>query len=120
MTATDQHVGTDADPYYAGDSLELTFDVDQPDGTAKDLTGATVSWAVASRPGDTPALDDGDAGVTLTISDAANGEVTVTVDAGATSDLSGLYYHELEVEDASGAVDTVARGEFTVTPDVIA
>lgn len=119
MTSTAQDIGGDADPYFAGDSLEITIDVDEPDGSVKDLTGASVAWGVARDPGDGTVLTGATTGVSVSITDAANGEVTVTVDAGVTDDLAGAYVHELEVTDVASDQDTVMRGAFKVDRDIV-
>lgn len=108
MTSDNQNVGV-----YAGDSFELIIDVTE-DGSAKDLSGASVEWALAERPGTAELLDQSDSGVDASITDAGNGEVTVTVDAGTTDDLVGTLNHELRVTDSSGRKSVVTRGTVTI------
>lgn len=118
MTKLEQNVGGSDDPYFAGDSLEITITVDDADGNDKDLSGASVSWALAEKPGGAAVLDGSSTGVTVSVTNAATGEVTVTIAGGTTDDLVGSYYHELEVTDSAGDVDTVARGRFDVERDI--
>lgn len=111
MTAENQTIEV-----YEDDAFRRTFDVTEG-GSTKNLTGATAEWSVAREAGGTAVLDETDAGVDVTITDAGNGEVTLTVDPGTTTGLSGDYIHELEVTDSSGNSVTVSRGRFTVTTD---
>lgn len=118
MTKLNQDVGGPNDPYYAGDSLEITISVDDANGNNKDLSGASVSWVVAEKPGGSAVIDGSTTDVSVSVTDAAAGEVTVTVGNGVTDDLVGSYYHELEVTDSAGDVDTVMRGRFDVERDI--
>lgn len=118
MTATGQDIGTDADPYYAGDTLIVHFSVTDRNGDPKDLTGASVEWAAARSRGDAPVLSDADTGVSLTIDDASGGVVRLEVDRGVTDDLHGPYHYELEVTDSTGSEDTVTSGKLKVTRDI--
>jgi len=116
MVRTQQDIGT-ADPYHEGDALELIVDVDEA-GDDKDLAQATVSWTLAHRPGATPTLSDSDSGVTATVTDAAAGEVTVTIDSGVTDGLAGRYQHELRVTDRNGDTAVVAEGRVRIADRV--
>jgi hypothetical protein len=116
MAKTQQDIGT-TDPYHEGDSLELIVDVDE-DGSDKDLTQASVSWTVAHRLGASPTLSDSDSGVSASVTDAAAGEVTVTIDSGVTDGLAGRYQHELRVTDLNGDTAVVAEGRFRIAERV--
>lgn len=122
MTDTAQDIGNDPeDPYYAGNSLEINESITDENGNALDLSNATVEWGVARRPGDSVVIGDGDAEVTLSIdTPASDGDVTVTVEPGHTSDMDGTYKHEFKVTKDDGTEDTVTRGDFEVTPTIIA
>lgn len=118
MTETGQDIGTDDDPYHAGDTLVVHFSVTDRNGDPKNLTGSSASWAAARSRGDEPVLSDGDAGVALTISDAEGGVVRLEVDRGITDDLHGPYEYDLQVVDSTGSGDTVTVGKLTVTRDI--
>ena len=121
MTDTAQDIGTDpTDPYIAGDTLRITETITEPDGSPKNLTGATVEWAVARYATESPVLDASDADVTLDVTDAAAGIVTVAVAADVTADMNGEYIHEFRVTDQAGDQDTVTRGTLDVTTGVVA
>jgi hypothetical protein len=97
----------------AGDDFERVFTVTEG-GSAKDLTGATPRWVAARSSGGTAIISSDDSDVSASVTAAASGEVTLTVDDTATVDLSGDYVHELEIESAPGEVVTVSRGVLSV------
>lgn len=117
MAITGQDIGDNDDRYYAGDSLDMVVDVTE-DGSAKDLTGASVEWAMSANPGSTEELSDSDTGVTASVTDAANGEVTVTIAEGTTNGLERSWYHEVRITDSSGDKAVVTRGTFTIASRV--
>lgn len=112
MTIDNQDVGV-----YSGDSFEVIIDVTE-DGSARDLSGSSVEWAISDKPGSAEVLDQSDTGVDASITDAGNGEVTITVDEGVTDDLRKSYSHELRVTDSSGRKSVVTRGLLTILPRV--
>lgn len=119
MTKTEQNVGGPEDPYFAGDSITLEVTVEKADGSIIDLSGASISWALADHSGADPLLDDTDSTVTINITDAANGELEVVIDSGATDPYNGKKYHELEVESESGDKTTVLTGAFIIRQDTV-
>jgi hypothetical protein len=59
------------------------------------------------------------ANVICTISDPANGEITMTLSASNTSNLkAGAYLFDLQTTDPVGAVTRVLEGTITVLPEV--
>lgn len=99
----------------AGENITRTFEIDE-DGSDKDLSGASVEWYLLA----TPARDDADAvidhdttGVDLSITDAAAGELTLTVEQGVTDDLGGQYWQRLVVDDSGTGLQTWG-GPFTI------
>ncbi|UBF23027.1 phage BppU N-terminal domain [Haloarcula virus HCTV-16] len=119
VTKTNQKVGGKDDPYYAGDSLTIEVTVETPNGGAFDLTGGTISWALADHSGAEADLTDEDSGVTTGIVNASEGRLEVVIDSGATDDLAGKKYHELEVEAADGDKTTVLTGPFIIREDTV-
>lgn len=95
----------------AGDDVERVFNVTEG-GSAKPLGGTTPAWGMAREQGGTSVLDDGDAGVGVSITDAAAGEVTLTLSPSATDSLVGDYFHELDIDDV-----TVSQGVLSVEPE---
>lgn len=59
------------------------------------------------------------ANITCTVSNAANGEITMSMSAGETSNVkAGRYLFDLETVDTGGVVTRVLEGIITVTPEV--
>ena len=113
MTATGQNVVT-----RSGDSRRLQFTVTDAAGAAVDLTGATITWALATKLGGTTLLTK-TIGAGITVNGASAGQFYVAVDPADTASLAGTYYHEAEVVDALANKATVAVGTLTVIQDQI-
>lgn len=110
MVATNQDIGGSEEPYYEGDSLEVTFDILADDGSSKDLSDASAEWVLQSSSG--TILSSADAGVSIDVVQS-NSTVVLTLDSGATDDLSGTYDHYLRIQDGNSQV-TVTTGNFTI------
>jgi hypothetical protein len=97
-----------------GDDLDLVIVVRASDNcTLADLTGSTALWVLADSPGCTPRLS-----ITGTLTDAENGEVTVTLAPDDTADLScGTYHHELQMRDGLNKTTTVMTGKARLVAD---
>jgi len=113
MVATNQDIGGSDEPYYEGDTLEITVTVTE-EGSAKPIDGATIEWALAKDAGGTETLTEGDTGVTTAITDAANGKLEVVIDEGVTDGLSGIYEHEVRLTDSTGDKSVVTKGSFSI------
>jgi len=94
----------DIEEWLSGDDRALVFQVVNADGVGVDISNATVQWRLFERPyHDTAAeavLSGDDAGVELVTDDrvdSEDGEWEVRVDADATSDLWGKYWHRPRV-----------------------
>ena len=83
-------------------------------GSAKDISGATVSLVVARELGDDSVATEATSGVTVAVTDGAAGEVTMTWTDTATSALAGDYEYILYVEDGTGNKVPVALGSLVV------
>jgi len=116
------------DTIYAGNRRVLTFtieDQDAGDGSAKDITGFTVKFALARTDANgepitsSPLIDLSSSGSQVVITDAANGVVQVTLGGSDTDSIvPGDYYFELEVFDSSSNSTVVAVGTMTIEPNV--
>lgn len=59
------------------------------------------------------------ANITCTITNAAQGEITMSLDANTTSSIkAGRYLFDLETVDSLGTVSRVLEGIITVTPGI--
>lgn len=114
MAETDQNVGLDGRPVFAGDSLMIDFAV-ETGGTAAGVSAA--EWGlferapVAGTVGQTALLAktlvDG-----ITVADGTEGNVVVSVSVpeGETTTFPGLHYQELRLT-VSGDTFRVAQGQ---------
>lgn len=101
----------------SGDSKTITVNVVDAAGTAVDVSTATaVRYAIAtSAAAVTPSVSKTlGAGITV-----AGSVVTVTLAAADTALLAGVYYHELEITDASAHVFTALSGHVTIERDLL-
>jgi hypothetical protein len=115
MTQQDQDIGNEK-PYHEGDDLEIDVSVTE-DGSAKDITGAEITWVLAESQGGAAKIEKSTSGGGVTITDAANGKFTITVEGSDTKDLAGHHYHEAEVTDNVGQTSTVLTGTFQIQQD---
>jgi len=90
-------------------AYDLTFTTG--DGTAQDITGATITFTVKRT------LSDVDAVVTktATITDATAGKATITL-APTDTDLDlGEYYYDIWLESSSIPALPIQRGKLVIT-----
>jgi hypothetical protein len=103
---------------WAGDDVTLSATATDSAGAAVNLTGSTLSWTLSD--GNvarvTKTTSDG-----ITVTSAANGTFTVSLDTADTSDLeAGTYRHRATVTDASSNITTVLDGRARVLRDTAA
>jgi hypothetical protein len=97
----------------SGDDVDLVVTVRNSDDSAVvSLVGASALWVLSDEAGCTPRLSK-----TGTLTDAANGLVTVSLTADDTGDLDGVYYHEMQITDGVGKISTVLTGRAWITAD---
>lgn len=105
---------------YSGDSVSIAVTVtDSSTGAAVNLTGATMTWALADTAGATARLTKTSADGDITVGGASSNVATVTLTAADTAGLAGVYVHELQVVDGDGKTYTVYQGTLRITPDVV-
>lgn len=101
--------------FTSGDDVELQFTV-TADGTSSGAATTIVSarWSLAKEVGATAllSLDSDVSGIALSGSSTEIATVTLTTTQSALAD--GAYYHELEITDDNGDIQTVAQGTITV------
>ena len=100
---------------HAGDTK--TIDIAFTDGgTPVIITGASIAFAVAWRPGG-PAILTKTVGAGIVITNAAGGLARVTLSPADTATLrGGYYYYEAECVEAGGTEWTGAYGTLTILP----
>lgn len=101
---------------FAGDDFILEFTVTDEDGTALNITGASISWVVWD--GSTAVLTKTTASG-ISITDAAAGEFRVTLAPADTYTLEPkAYAHGANVSIEAGAYMTVATGTMILSKRV--
>lgn len=106
---------------FAGNRRLFRFPVKDEDDQPLDLNGYSAEWSLCAYDGDKPKkpaalkLTSGGGAITIT---PATGEVLVEIPEGATVDLEGLYYSELEIFDAQSNSCVVAIGDVLIRPNV--
>lgn len=94
---------------YQGDVFTLSLDFDV------DLTGYTLEAQIRHDPDDTTPAET----LTVTVTDAANGLVQLSLTAVETAALlPQRYWWDLQWTDPSGDVRTILRGRATVTAEI--
>lgn len=101
----------------SGDTKALTVTVTDGSSNAKDLSGAqAIVWQLACRKGATNQVSK-TLGSGITNSDPTNGRFTISLSPSDTASLDGSYYHEAQVTDGAGNVETVMVGVATIIGD---
>ena len=113
MTYINQHF-----VMWSGDDKVITVTVYDNDDDVVDITDATITWRLSQNV-DSAALITKTVGDGITISDPTNGIFTITLEPSDTAPLSGRYYHECEITDATGDISTGAVGHATIQEDAI-
>ena len=100
-----------------GALFEWSVTLENPDNTAMDLTGYTVRGQLR-RTFDSTTIDlDLTTATHISITNAAGGIISLTVDAATTATLSGSYKFDIEL--VSGAsVYRILQGTMTVSREV--
>lgn len=99
-----------------GETWQITFDANDASGQPLSLTGATVSFRVATLRG-VVVLDTPPAAVTIT--NAAQGLALIAALPAQTSAIvAGVYRYEVRVTLASGVVSVQAAGSLRVDPSL--
>lgn len=94
--------------FAAGESFQLTFDVDEV------ITGMTVRFSAKRNSSSTAVLST--AGGTATSSIPSAQQCKITVADENTASLIGTYRYSVEVEDGAGDKSEVAWGYLTFNP----
>ncbi len=101
-----------------GTSLSLSVTARGESGAALDLTGASVTWRIATEDRRATRIVK-TAGAGVTVTDAPSGRFTVALVPGDTAGLPpGLYEHAAEVTEPDGTVSTVLRGRLELERDL--
>lgn len=105
---------------FSGDTKTIEVTVRDELAVVVDLTGASIQWKLAKSPASQSTKISKSTTSGITITDATNGVFQVSLDAADTANLSGTYYHEAEVLDASSNKTTVMSGYVDLRTDLVA
>jgi hypothetical protein len=109
-----------ASSMYSGDSVSIAVTVtDSTTGAAVNITGATMTWALATAPGTTPLLTKTSGDGDITVSGASSNVATVALAPADTAALNGVYHHELQIVDGGGNKYTVYQGSIYILADMV-
>ena len=102
----------------AGQDVNLNFTTTDRNGDAQDITGASIRFVMSRRSNSAAVIDSqaSPATATVTITTAASGLFTVALADTDTDALSGDYYYEAKLTDASSNESVVARGYVSILP----
>ena len=103
----------------AGDTKTIGINViEKDDGSATNITGATIAWKVAQSQRGTVLISKSTAD-DISITSGTGGTFTITLEAADTASLRGDYYHECQITFASGEIATVLKGKMSISPGLI-
>lgn len=99
------------------DTFPFRFNVKYEDGSAVDITG--FQFALTVDPSDEPAgSGDNLFSLTGTVIDGPNGIVEFGLSAAEADQTPDTYYFDVQMTDAASKVRTIAKGEWTFSPDI--
>jgi hypothetical protein len=98
-----------------GSTFESTIDLVTDDGAVINVAGYVFSGQIRKSYYSANAT----ANLTLTIVDAANGNVKVAISAANTANIkAGRYLYDIKMTDTSNTVTRLVEGVITITPQV--
>jgi hypothetical protein len=108
-------------PVISGDQMQLELTVRDNANAVVDLTGGSGRFAMARNPRGTIIIDSdaSPANATITVVDAANGRVDVTVTDENTEALVGDYYWAMKWTDNTGREALIAHGYISFEANLI-
>ena len=98
-----------------GSTFESTIDLVSDDGAVINVAGYVFSGQIRKSYYSANAT----ANLTLTILNAANGNVKVSISAANTANIkAGRYLYDIKMTDTSNTVTRLVEGVITITPQV--
>jgi hypothetical protein len=99
---------------YVGDTRSLVITVQDNSGSPVNLTGATIKWVLV-KDDQAVLFKDNQSNGGVSITNAANGQCTLSIQAKDTISLTpGAYIHEARMIDSSGNSSIIFTGNVTV------
>ena len=98
-----------------GTTFESTLDLVNDDGSAINVAGYVFSGQVRKSFYSANAT----ANITITIANAANGNVILSLNSATTANIkAGRYLYDVKMTDTANTVTRIVEGVLTVTPQV--
>lgn len=97
---------------FSGDNLDITYNIQDENGDVLTLTGASLSWTALN--GSSTVISKSSPSLGATITSAADGQITVSLDPADTSSLKGTYQLDAEITDSSSDVYTFEDGGLVI------
>ena len=102
--------------FYAGDSRNLIINVTDENNTPINITGATIKWILSSQDNNILTKSNGKG---ITISNAAQGQFTISLTDSDTKSLLGNYEHAARVTTLSGESSIVLTGSIIINKSLL-
>jgi hypothetical protein len=98
-----------------GTTYESTLDLVNDDGSAINVTNYIFSGQIRKS----YYSNNSTANLTITVSNAANGNIIISLNAATTTNIkAGRYLYDVKMTDTSNTVTRVVEGIITITPQV--
>lgn len=98
-----------------GATFQTTLDLVADDGTAINVAGYVFSGQIRKSYYSANAT----ANLTISVTDQANGNLTISVDSANTANIAaGRYLYDVKMTDTANTVTRIVEGIITVTPQV--
>ena len=98
-----------------GADFGTTFDLVADDGTAINIAGYSFHSQIRKSYYSANAT----ANLVITITDSANGNTTISLDAATTANISpGKYVYDVKMVDTANITTRILEGLMTITPEV--
>jgi hypothetical protein len=108
--------GQDIEDMVAGDNCDIEIEVNNPDGTDVNLTGATIDWYLKESADSLTAIIHKTTPTDIVITDPTHGLCVVHLDpADTTAILPNKYFHGAKITNG-GDIYTVTTGYMTILP----
>ena len=98
-----------------GTTYESTLDLVNDDGSAINVTNYIFSGQIRKS----YYSNNSTANLTITVSNAANGNIIISLNAATTTNIkAGRYLYDVKMTDTANTVTRVVEGIITITPQV--
>jgi hypothetical protein len=98
-----------------GTDFSITLDLSNDDGTAINVAGYSLTSSIRKSYYSANVT----ANLTVSITDAANGNIRLSMNSATTSNIkAGRYLYDVKMQDTSSVVSRVIEGIITVYPQI--